>query len=121
MIVLDNLDNKMLRKNSMNRTLMIHNHFIICSSIFVFTSNCYQLKIGFFLVGEMLSKEGTTQGDPIAAAVHEINLTPLMFYIKSIPYFKNVKHADFADVLVGNSSEFKIFRSLWNGLFSQQK
>ena len=89
--------------NSMNRKVMIHNTFILCPTIAIFTSNCYQQKIRLFIVGgkELLSLEGTTQGDPIAMAVYGINLLPLMSSLKSSCVSSNMKHVAFADNLSG--------------------
>lgn len=105
--------------NSMNRKMMIQNTFIICPTIAVFTSNCYQQSIRLFIVGggEITSNEGTTQGDPIAMAIYGINLTPLMSSIKSTPNSRNVKHVAFADDLAG-AGKIHDIKSWWENLKS---
>lgn len=57
--------------NSLNRTVMIHNIKIIFPAITTYVSNCYSRPARHFVLGgtEILTEEGTTQGDPIAMAV----------------------------------------------------
>ena len=102
--------------NSMNRQVMIHNTFILCPTIAVFTSNCYQQNIRLFIMGgkELKSNEGTTQGDPIAMAIYGINLTPLMSSLRAKDASK-VKHLAFADDLSGGGKLSEI-RSWWDHL-----
>ena len=57
--------------NAMNRVAMLHNIGRICPIIYLFALNCYQPHARLFIIGgkEIKSKEGTTQGDPIAMAI----------------------------------------------------
>ena len=82
--------------NSINRKVMIHNIFITCPPIAVFVSNCYNQTIRLFIVGgkELLSKEGTTQGDPIAMVVYGLSLLPLMSNIKNGSHLIHLAFAD---------------------------
>ena len=52
--------------NSINRNVMLHNISVICPTISTYVSNHYQSAARLFAIGgkEILSKEGTTQGDP---------------------------------------------------------
>ena len=52
--------------NSINSNAMLHNISILCPTISTSTSNCYQSAVCLFVIGgkEILSKEGTTQGNP---------------------------------------------------------
>ena len=66
--------------NAMNRAAMLHNIGRICPTIYLFALNCYQPHARLFIIGskEIKSKEGTTQGDPIAMAIYEIGSIPFM-------------------------------------------
>ena len=50
---------------SINRAAMIHNITILCPIISIFIKNCYNIPSRHFIIGgkELLSREGTTQGD----------------------------------------------------------
>ena len=54
--------------NSLNFNVFLHNIKVICPEISDFIINCYKLSSRLFFrgKGELKSKEGTTQGDPIA-------------------------------------------------------
>ena len=59
---------------------------VICPSIATFVHNCYVTHTRLFVIGgiELSSKEGTTQGDPIAMAVYAIAIIPLILMILEI-------------------------------------
>ena len=63
--------------NCMNRYTALHNIQIICPIIAVYLSNTYRHPARLFIQGggEILSKEGTTQGDPLAMPWYSINTT----------------------------------------------
>ena len=52
--------------NSINRKVMLYNLKFICPAITTCISNCYICPARLFIIGggELLSKEGTTLGDP---------------------------------------------------------
>ena len=52
--------------NSINRNVMLHNISVVCPTISTYVSNCCQSAARLFVIGgkEILSKKGTTQGDP---------------------------------------------------------
>ena len=54
--------------NSINRKVMLHNLKFICPIIATYILNCYATPSRLFIAsgGEILSIEGTTQGDPTA-------------------------------------------------------
>ena len=54
--------------NSKNRKVMLHNLKFICPIIATYILNCYATPSRLFIAsgGEILSIEGTTQGDPTA-------------------------------------------------------
>ena len=54
--------------NTINRKALLNNIGILCPVLYVFTVNCYKTPARLFVTGgvEIASKEGSTQGDPIA-------------------------------------------------------
>ena len=99
--------------NSLNRKVLLKNIFKTCPEIAVYTYNCYTMPARLFVTGggEISSKEGTTQGDPIAMPIYAIGLDPLIKLLKSC---QGVKQADFADDLagVGQLNELKVWWDL---------
>ena len=69
--------------NSINRKAMLHNISITCSILSTFVSNCYLVPALFFILGnkKIKSKEGTTQGDPMAMAAYALGVTPLIHFL----------------------------------------
>ena len=88
-----------------NRKSLLNNIRIICPIISQYVINCYQYPARLFIIGgkEIASKEGTTQGDPLAMAIYVIGLTPLleMFMRLLADFDDNTKMVAFADDLTG--------------------
>ena len=63
--------------NLINRKVMLHNISILCPIIATFVNNCYTVPARMFVIGgkEMISNQGTTQGDPTAMAAYAIGDT----------------------------------------------
>ena len=72
--------------NSVNREAFLKNVNVICPSIATFVQNCYSSPSQMFVIGgvELSSKEGTTQGDPIAMAIYAIAVIPLLLMVLEI-------------------------------------
>ena len=85
--------------NSLNRKTMLHNVGRLCPMIYTFVYNCYTPHARLFVIGgkELRSKEGTTQGDPIAMAVYAIGSVPFLKDIVKSQPDDNVKQVAFAD------------------------
>ena len=66
--------------NAINRKAMLHNISVICPIISTYISNCYNTPARLLIIGgkEILSKEGTTQGDPTAMTAYALGITPLI-------------------------------------------
>ena len=66
--------------NVINRKVMLKNISVLCPIISTFIQNCYCIPSHLYIIGgtEILSKEGTTQGDPTAMAAYALALTPLL-------------------------------------------
>ena len=68
--------------NSINRNVMIHNISVVCPAISTYVSDFYQSPARrLFVIGEkeILSKEGTTQGDPTSMGTYALGVTPFRF------------------------------------------
>ena len=65
--------------NSLNRGVMLHNLEVLCPSLATCVTNLYRADAELFTGGEtILSREGTTQGDPLSMAVYALATLPLI-------------------------------------------
>ena len=90
--------------NTLNRKAMLHNIGIICPSISNFVKNTYMAAPRLIISkgNDLTSKEGTTQGDPIAMAIYALGLSALQM---KIDYeHTGAKHVAYADDLAGAGS-----------------
>ena len=95
--------------NTFNRSVLLHNIWILCPEIATYTTNCYAKPARLFVTGgvEIQSEEGTTQGDPIAMPIYAVSILPLLTSIivdDKASRITNLKQAAFADDLVGAGS-----------------
>ena len=62
--------------NSLNRAAALHNISVLCPSIETYAINTYRRHARLFVMGgkELLSAEGTTQGDPVAMSLYAVSL-----------------------------------------------
>ncbi len=109
--------------NVINRKVFLHNIRILCPEIATFIWNCYQRPARLFVVGgiEILSLEGTTQGDPTAMYVYALGIVPLIV-ILSEPYSneEKVRQSAFADDLAGGGTLTQL-RRWWDLIISMGK
>ena len=89
--------------NSMNRHALLHNIQYLCPAMSTYLRNCYNHPSRLFVAGgkELLSAEGTTQGDPLAMPGYGIGIMPLLSLLKSET--PEVKHVAYADDIGGGS------------------
>ena len=86
----------------------------------MYISNCYNTLARVFIIGgtEILSKEGTTQGDPTAMTTYASGVTPLIQNLlkttSSNNFYFDIEYAD--DVTVANS--IKAIKCYWEHLNS---
>ena len=75
--------------NSINRKVMLHNVEFIFPIIATYIINCYATPSRLFIVGggEILSSEGTTQGDPTAMGAYALGI---LLLIKLLLEFVNL-------------------------------
>ena len=66
--------------NSLNRKVALLNMRYVCPALETMLTNCYQSPIRLFVSGggEVLLKEGTTQGDPLGMAMFSLSMVPLI-------------------------------------------
>ena len=65
--------------NRLNRQVTLVNCEVICPALSPILTNTYRNNSWLFVDGQcMLSKEGTTQGDPLAMAMYAIGTQPLI-------------------------------------------
>lgn len=100
--------------NSLNRAVLLHNIRYLCPPMATYIRNCYSTPSRLFVLGgtEILSSEGTTQGDPLAMPVYAIGIIPILEAIKPDD---SITHAAFADDLSG-AGNLGPLRTWWNNL-----
>ena len=103
--------------NSVNRQVLLHNISITCPPIAIYVKNCYQTPARLFVIGgeEILSKEGTTQGDPLGMAIYAMAISPLLDILIATTEDQNNKMSAFADD-VSESGRLVSLRSWWSNL-----
>ena len=69
--------------NSIKFKLMLHNLKFICAFIATYITNCYAIPSRLFIVGggEVLSIEGTTQGDPTVMGAYVLGILALIKFL----------------------------------------
>ena len=82
--------------NSLNRAAALHNIRILCLIISVFAINTYRIPARLFITGgkEILSAEGTTQGDPLSMGVYALSVQPLITALQTTSSTKQCWFAD---------------------------
>ena len=67
--------------NSMNRLVALHNIRVICPAISTILINMYRISTRLFIAGggEILSQEGTTQGDNLAMFFYALGTSVLIY------------------------------------------
>jgi len=67
--------------NALNRAISLHNIRVLCPVIAAYVINTYRKSARLFITGgkEIMSAEGTTQGDPRAMALYALTLSLLNF------------------------------------------
>ena len=99
--------------NSINRKVMLHNLKFIFPIIATYIINCYETLSRLFIVGgrEILSSEGTIQGDPTAMGAYALSILSLIKFL--LEFIKlneiNAKEVVFGDdfSVVGNLNSIK--------------
>ena len=80
--------------NNLNRQVALLNIHDVCPAIATVLTNCYRSESPLYVQGEMLlSREGTTQGDPLAMAMFALASEPLIQKVETM----GAKQVWFAD------------------------
>ncbi|XP_066925277.1 uncharacterized protein [Clytia hemisphaerica] len=89
--------------NTLKRDAFLLNIKLLCPALSTYITNCYCRNSRIFVTGgsELVSSEGTTQGDPMAMPTYAIGLVSLLDLLKEDPISCEVKEAAFADDLAG--------------------
>ena len=83
--------------NQMNRSAALHNIQIMCKEMALYVINTYRSPSRLFICGggEILSREGTTQGDPLAMPWYALNTSIMIQNLRDhCPLVKQVWLAD---------------------------
>ena len=90
--------------NSLNRNAALHNNRSLCPSISTMLINTYRVPTDLFIDGEVIfSREGTTQGDPLAMPMYAVATIPLIRRISN-----SVTHVWYADdAALGSVTELR--------------
>ena len=102
--------------NSLNRQTALRNVKGRCPSLATFLINTYRTNTNLFIDGEtILSKEGTTQGDPLGMTMYAI-ATALLIHKLSVNSIKQLWYADDAGV----GGKLDGLRNWWDQLSMQR-
>ena len=84
--------------NALNRAAVLHNIQVLCPSLATYMINSYRQPARLFITGgeELISAEGTIQGDPLAMSLYAISLQPLMMRLHVSRVAKQCWFADYA-------------------------
>ena len=88
--------------NSINRKIMLHNLKFICPIIATYIINCYATPSRLFIVngGEILTSEGTTQGDPTAMGAYALGI---LLLVKFLLEFISINEMNAKEVVLHNT------------------
>ena len=96
----------------LNRQTALLNMKHLCPTLSKVLTNTYRQHIQLFIDGEfILSKEGTTQGDPLAMAMYAVAITPLIHRLAD----ENIKQVWFADDASAGGQLDRI-KNWWNNI-----
>ena len=98
--------------NTLNREAMLHNIQILCPALAKSVVNTYRSPAQLFVGGEtILSKEGTTQGDPLSTIIYALATIPLIRSLQK----DQLSQTWFADD-AGAGSDLRTLHSWWSDL-----
>ena len=103
--------------NSINRQAALLNISSLCPPLYKILKNTYSAPIRCVVRndGEILSSEGTTQGDPLASAMYALAVKPLIIKLRTnVPQVKQVWFADDAT----GAGTCESLRKFWDNLLT---
>ena len=103
--------------NTLNRTALLHNIQYLCPPMATYIRNCYQKPSRLFIAGgkELMSSEGTTQGDPSAMPSYGIGILPYLAMIRPDQETGLLKQLAYADD-IGGGAKLAILREWWDNI-----
>ena len=106
--------------NSLNRKAALHNIQIICPKFSTVLINTYRLPVRMFIRGggEILSVEGTTQGDNLAMLFYALGTSILFDRLKLIS--QTTSQVSLADDITGARKKLDL-RKWWDTIISEGK
>lgn len=100
--------------NALNRQVMLHNIRVLCPSVAAVVINFYRSPTSLFVHGEeLLSLEGTTQGDPLSMSIYAISVVPIISSL--VVDHPNAQQVWFADDSAAGGALFALFQ-WWQSL-----
>ena len=104
--------------NSLNRQVALHNVQVLCPNFSTVLINTYRIPSKMIVLSskDILSTEGTTQGDNLAMSFCAIDTIPLLNTLQITS--SNVNHVCLADDVTGAGS-LKDLRNWWDTIISQ--
>ena len=94
-VLLVNAENEF---NLINGNIMLHNISVLYPILSTYVSNCYQSAVHLFLIGgkEILSKEGTSQGNSTSIGPYALGVTPLLRFLHEFILINEQKSKEIA-------------------------
>ena len=100
--------------NRLNRQVALRNFPSICPALATVVTNLYREDSNLFIDGEtLLSREGVTQGDPLAMAIYAVAIMPLIWRLQEGSEERH--QVWFADDASANGA-LNSLRSWWDGI-----
>ena len=101
--------------NTLNRTALLHNIHYLCPPMATYINNCYQKPSRLFIAGgkELMSSEGTTQGDPSAMPSYGIGILPYLAMIRPDQETGFLKQLAYTDD-IGGGAKLTTLRVWWD-------
>ena len=95
--------------NSLNRNAALHNIQILCPQLSMILINTYRLPVRMIVFGskDIVSNEGTTQGDSLAVSFYALVTPKLLNYLLISP--PNVKNVCLAVVVNNHFQRLKVW------------
>jgi len=97
--------------NSFNREVALRNIQHLCPSLATILISMYRQPANLYVDGDtLLSREGTTQGDPLAMSMYSVGILPLIHHVSG-----DVKQVWYADDATA-AGELSNLREWWDNL-----
>ena len=101
--------------NSLNRNAALHNIRILSPQFATILINTYRIPVQMIILGSknILSAEGTTQGDNLAMSFYALGISPIIDYMRAASSL--VKNVSLADDITG-AGKLQDLKSWWDSV-----